>query len=70
MPLASLQFMQSHFDRLDTSRPIIALHVGNFLGVSLAYLVHTSADCIPTAAWCRSTQTLLIAESREPWKQS
>ena len=41
MPLASLQFMQSHFDRLDTSRPIIALHVGNFLGVSLAYLVHT-----------------------------
>lgn len=40
MPLDSLQFMQSHFDRLDASRPIIALHVGNFLGVSLAYLVH------------------------------
>lgn len=41
MPLDSLQFMQSHFDRLDASRPIIALHIGNFLGISLAYLVHT-----------------------------
>lgn len=40
MPLDSLQFMQSHFDRLDATRPIIALHVGNFLGVSLAYLAY------------------------------
>jgi len=40
MPLDTLQFMQSYFDGLDASRPIIALHVGNFLGVSLAYLAY------------------------------
>ena len=70
MPLASLQFMQSHFDRLDTSRPIIALHVGNFLGVSLAYLVHTLRRLHPDSRVVSIDQTLLIAESREPWKQS
>jgi predicted O-methyltransferase YrrM len=40
MPRKSLQFMQSQFNRLDPTRPIIALHVGNFLGLSLAYLAH------------------------------
>lgn len=40
MPWKSLEFMQSHFNRLDAGRPIIALHVGNFLGVSLACLVN------------------------------
>ncbi|MGE5208444.1 MAG: O-methyltransferase [Alphaproteobacteria bacterium] len=40
MPCQSLEFMQSHFHRLDASRPIIGLHVGNFVGVSLAYLAN------------------------------
>jgi predicted O-methyltransferase YrrM len=40
MPWESLEFMQRHFDRLDASRPLIGLHVGNFLGVSLAYLAN------------------------------
>jgi predicted O-methyltransferase YrrM len=49
MPRDSLQFMQSHFDRLDASRPIIALHVGNFLGLSLAYLAYTLSRLHPNS---------------------
>jgi predicted O-methyltransferase YrrM len=44
MPLASLAFMRTHLDRLGTSRPLLALHVGNFLGVSLAYLAHALSE--------------------------
>lgn len=36
--------MRRHFDRLDGSRPILALHVGNFLGVSLVYLAQAVTD--------------------------
>jgi predicted O-methyltransferase YrrM len=49
MPRDSLQFMQSHFDRLDATRPIIALHVGNFLGVSLAYLAYALSRLHPNS---------------------
>jgi predicted O-methyltransferase YrrM len=47
MPLAALQFMSRHFERLDTARPIIGLHVGNFLGVSLAYVADALARLNP-----------------------
>lgn len=47
MPLASLQFLRRHLDRLDASRPLVALHVGNFLGVSLAYLAHALGERHP-----------------------
>lgn len=40
MPLASLELVHRHLDGLDRARPLLALHVGNFLGVSLAYLAH------------------------------
>jgi predicted O-methyltransferase YrrM len=49
MPRNSLQFMQSHFDRLDARHPIIALHVGNFLGVSLAYLAYALSRLHPNS---------------------
>ncbi len=47
MPLAALRFMSGYFDRLDTTRPILGLHVGNFLGVSLAYLADALARLHP-----------------------
>ena len=49
IPQDSLQFMQSHFDRLDATRPVIALHVGNFLGVSLAYLAYALSRLHPNS---------------------
>jgi predicted O-methyltransferase YrrM len=47
MPLASLAFMRGHLDRIGATRPLIALHVGNFLGVSLAYLTHALSERHP-----------------------
>ena len=38
MPRASLELVRAQLAQLDGSRPLLALHVGNFLGVSLAYL--------------------------------
>jgi Methyltransferase domain len=41
IPETSLAFCSAHLDRmLPTDRPLIGLHVGNFLGVSLAYFAH------------------------------
>lgn len=40
IPEASLDFCEKHLNALlPTDRPIVALHVGNFLGISLAYFV-------------------------------
>jgi len=47
MPAASLAFMRTHLAGLGTSRPLIALHVGNFLGVSLAFLAHALGERHP-----------------------
>ena len=47
MPLESLAFLRGHLGELDVSRPLVALHVGNFLGVSLAYLAHALGERHP-----------------------
>ena len=47
MPLDSLQLLRAHLERLDASRPLMALHVGNFLGVSLAYVAHALGERHP-----------------------
>jgi predicted O-methyltransferase YrrM len=44
MPAKNLENVRRHLGRLDTSRPIIALHIGNFLGISLAYLAHALGE--------------------------
>ena len=49
MPLSSLDLMRRHLQRLDASAPLLALHVGNFLGVSLAYLADAVRDLHPDA---------------------
>ena len=36
--------MRRHFGRLDGSRPIVALHIGNFVGVSLAFLAQAVSE--------------------------
>jgi predicted O-methyltransferase YrrM len=38
MPVTSLELVAEQIDRLDASSPLVALHIGNFVGVSLAYL--------------------------------
>jgi len=38
IPLKSLEYAEAFISRLDDSRPLMALHIGNFVGVSLAYL--------------------------------
>lgn len=47
MPLESLEFLGAQLGGLDASRPLVALHVGNFLGVSLAYLAHALGERHP-----------------------
>jgi len=47
MPEASLDFMRQHFACLDRDKPVVALHVGNFLGISLAYLANALAELNP-----------------------
>ncbi len=39
VPEASLAFLREHVQGLPDSRPLLGLHVGNFVGVSLAFLV-------------------------------
>lgn len=44
MPAENLENMRRHLDRLDTGRPIVALHIGNFVGISLAYLANALGE--------------------------
>ena len=70
MPLGSLEFMRRHFGRLDGSRPIVALHSGNFVGVSLAFLAQAVSGLNAGSKVARSTRTSSTAAWRGPWRPS
>jgi predicted O-methyltransferase YrrM len=44
IPEPSLDFVAGHLRRLMNSGPVTALHIGNFVGVSLAYIAKTLRD--------------------------
>jgi predicted O-methyltransferase YrrM len=47
MPLPSLELVRQQVDRLASGQPLLALHIGNFLGVSLGYLAHALRQVHP-----------------------
>jgi len=43
IPAASLEFLRRYLGRLGGEEPVIALHIGNFLGISLAFMASAVA---------------------------